>query len=95
MHGPWIWQEGRRASLLGWQGQDIVTNWVDVEDHQFEPPAAKLIFEMVIKPNNGLAPDQGVVAEAEAKSGNVLDVYEILARPAWAKVLEMKHTSQV
>ncbi|GMY16868.1 glutathione S-transferase-like [Fagus crenata] len=92
---------------------------------------------------NGLAPDQGVVAEAEAKLGHVLDVYETqlskfkylasdkytivdvihlpnlqslmgmpakkliesrprvrawcsesLARPAWAKVLEMKHKAQ-
>ena len=64
--------------LVYWDGREqaIVVNWVDVEDHQFEPPAAKLIFEMVIKPNNGLAPNQGVVAEAEAKLGNVLDVFE-------------------
>ncbi|KAF3953142.1 hypothetical protein CMV_021387 [Castanea mollissima] len=102
--------------LVYWDGREqaTVANWVDVEDHQL-PPATKLIFEMVIKPNNGLAPDQGVVAEAEAKLGNVLDVlmgtpakkliesrprakawcYKILARPAWAKVLEMKHKAQV
>uniref|UniRef100_A0A2N9EC81 glutathione transferase n=1 Tax=Fagus sylvatica TaxID=28930 RepID=A0A2N9EC81_FAGSY len=131
--------------LIYWDAKEqaIVANWIDVEDHWFEPPAMKLILEMVIKPKNGLAPDQGVVAEAEAKLGHVLDVYEtqlskfkylasdkytivdvihlpnlqslmgmpakeliesrprvrawcseILARPAWAKVLEMKHKAQ-
>ena len=59
----------KEEELVYWDGRDqaIVANWVDVEDLQFEPPATKLIFEIVIKPNNGLAPDQGVVAEAEAK----------------------------
>ena len=68
----------KEEELVYWDGRDqaIVANWVDVEDLQFEPPATKLIFEIVIKPNNGLAPNQGVVAEAEAKLGNVLDVYE-------------------
>ncbi|GMY16863.1 glutathione S-transferase-like [Fagus crenata] len=131
--------------LIYWDAKEqaIVANWIDVEDHWFEPPAMKLIFEMVIKPKNGLAPDQGVVVEAEAKLGHVLDVYErqlskfkylasdkftivdvihlpnlqslmgmpakkliesrprvrawcseILARPSWAKVLEMKHKAQ-
>lgn len=127
--------------LIYWDArkQAIVANWIDVEGHQFEPPALKLIFEMVIKPKNGLGSDHGVVAEAEAELGSVLDVYEarlakskylgsdrytiadvlhlpnlqsllgtkakkliesrprvrawcfeILARPAWGKVLEMK-----
>lgn len=131
--------------LIYWDSREqaIVADWVDVEDHQFEPPALKLIFEIVNKPNNGLAPDQGVVAVAEEKLGNVLDVYEarlakfkylasekytiadlvhlpnlqslmgtpakkliesrplvgawcseILARPAWAKVLEMRQLAQ-
>ncbi|XP_059440261.1 glutathione S-transferase-like [Corylus avellana] len=131
--------------LIFWDDrkQAVVANWIDVEGHQFEPPALKLINEMVIKPKNGLAPDQGVVAEAEAELGNVLDVYEarlakskylgsdrytiadmlhlpnlqslvgttakkliesrphvkawcsqILARPAWGKVLEMKRKAQ-
>ncbi|XP_030948551.1 glutathione S-transferase-like [Quercus lobata] len=139
-------ENGKKGEeLIYWNAREqaIVANWVDVEDHRFEPPAMKLIFELVIKPNSGLAPDQGEVAEAEAKLGNILDVYEtqlakfkylasdkytivdvlhlpnlqslmgtpakkliesrprvrawcaeILARPAWAKVLEMKHKAQ-
>ncbi|KAG6647824.1 hypothetical protein I3843_07G102700 [Carya illinoinensis] len=131
--------------LIFWdpKKQAVIANWIDVEDHWFEPPASELIFEMVIKPKKGLAPDQETLAEAEAKLSNVLDVYEarlakfkylaadkytiadvlhlpnlqslvgtpakkliesrprvkawcseILARPAWAKVLEMKHKTQ-
>ncbi|XP_059659528.1 glutathione S-transferase PARB-like [Cornus florida] len=131
--------------LIYWDArkQAVVANWVDVEDHQFEPPALKLIFELVIKPRKGLEPDEGVVAEAEAKLDRVLDVYEaqlakfkylvsdkytivdllhlpnlqslmgtqakkliesrprvsawcaeILARPAWTKVLEMQKMAQ-
>lgn len=70
----------KEEELVYWDGKDqaIVANWVDVEGHQFEPPATKLIFEIVIKPNHGLAPDQGVVAEAEAKSSNVILDGEIL-----------------
>ena len=43
--------------LIYWDAKEqaIVANWIDVEDHWFEPPAMKLIFEMVIKPKNGLA----------------------------------------
>ncbi|KAK9282133.1 hypothetical protein L1049_005045 [Liquidambar formosana] len=65
--------------LIYWDGrkQAIVANWVDVEDHQFEPPALKLIYELVVKPKNSLAPDEGVVAEAEAKLAKVLDIYEV------------------
>ncbi|GAB4841156.1 hypothetical protein Ancab_021901 [Ancistrocladus abbreviatus] len=131
------------AELIFWDArkQAVVANWVDVEDHHFEPPALKLINELVIKPKKGLAPDQEIVAAAESKLAKVLDVYEvqltkckylaadkytiadvlhlpnlrsltvtgttakkliesrphvsawcseILARPAWAKVLQMK-----
>lgn len=139
-------ENGKKGEeLIFWDDrkQAVVANWIDVEAHQFEPAALKLINEMVIKPENGLATDQGVVAEAEAELGNVLDVYEarlvkskhlgserytiadmlhlpnlqslmgttakkliesrphvkawcsqILARPAWGKVLEMKRKAQ-
>ncbi|KAL5791784.1 hypothetical protein ACOSP7_000378 [Xanthoceras sorbifolium] len=132
--------------LIYWDGrkQAIVSTWVDVEDHKFEPPALKLISELVNKPSVGLSPDQNVVAEAEAELAKVLDVYEarlsklkylasddytiadllhlpnlqallgtkakqqlfesrphliawcfdILARRAWAKVLEMQKMAQ-
>ena len=56
--------------------QGIAATWIDVEDHQFNPPASKLIRELVENPKKGLAADQEVVAEEEAKLAIVLDVYE-------------------
>ncbi|XAR61304.1 Glutathione transferase [Bertholletia excelsa] len=53
-----------------------VSNWVDVEDHLFEPPALKLISELLVKPQKGMAPDEAAIAEAEAELAKVLDVYE-------------------
>ncbi|CAL5353734.1 unnamed protein product [Camellia sinensis] len=131
--------------LIYWDAkkQAVVANWIDVEDHHFEPPALKLISELLIKPKKGFTPDEGIVAEAEAELAKVLDVYEarlekskylasekytivdllhipnlqsltgtpakkliesrprvsswcsdILARPAWAKVLDMQKKAQ-
>ncbi|KAL7172173.1 hypothetical protein ACSBR2_031797 [Camellia fascicularis] len=131
--------------LIYWDAkkQAVVANWIDVEDHRFEPPALKLISELLIKPKKGFTPDEGIVAEAEAELAKVLDVYEarlekskylasekytivdllhipnlqsltgtpakkliesrprvsswcsdILARPAWAKVLDMQKKAQ-
>ncbi|KAF8387815.1 hypothetical protein HHK36_026474 [Tetracentron sinense] len=56
--------------------QGIVAVWIDVADHQFEPPASKLRKELVEKPMNGLASDEDAVAEEEVKLAKVLDVYE-------------------
>ncbi|XP_058200156.1 glutathione S-transferase-like [Rhododendron vialii] len=56
--------------------QGIVSTWIDVEDHHFDPPALKLISELVYKPKNGLPPDEMTVASEEAKLAEVLDVYE-------------------
>ncbi|KAF5930436.1 hypothetical protein HYC85_031309 [Camellia sinensis] len=131
--------------LIYWDArkQAVVANWIDVEDHHFEPPALKLILELLIKPKEGFTPDEGIVAQAEAELAKVLDVYEarlekskylasekytivdllhlpnlqsltgtpakkliesrprvsswcsdILARPAWAKVLDMQKKAQ-
>nr|AFF18815.2 glutathione S-transferase [Dimocarpus longan]AGC82239.1 glutathione S-transferase [Dimocarpus longan] len=131
--------------LIYWEckRQAIVADWIDVEDHKFEPLALKLVFEWVDKPSKGLTPDESVAAEAEADLAAVLDVYEarlskfkylasddytiadllhlpnlqallgtkakrlfesrphvstwcfdILARPAWSKVLEMQKKPQ-
>lgn len=140
-------QYGKKGeALISWDArkQATLSNWVDVEDHHFEPPALKLIAELGIKQNKGLAPDEGAVAEAEAELARVLDVYEtrleefkylgsdmysivdlvhlpnlqsllgtpakklitsrprvsawcseILARPAWAKVLDMQMKAQL
>ncbi|XP_030947929.1 glutathione S-transferase-like [Quercus lobata] len=56
--------------------QGIAATWIDVEDHQFSPPAEKLRQELVDKAKKGLPMDKEVVAEAEAKLVKVLDVYE-------------------
>ncbi|KAJ7972932.1 glutathione S-transferase-like [Quillaja saponaria] len=56
--------------------QGIAATWIDVEDHQFDPPASKLRQELVDKPRSGLPTDENVVAEEEAKLIEVLDVYE-------------------
>jgi len=50
--------------------------WLEVEGHNFEPPAAKLIWELGVKPMFGIPVDPAAVEENEAKLGAVLDVYE-------------------
>ncbi|CAN8248023.1 unnamed protein product [Cochlearia groenlandica] len=57
---------------------------MEVEAHQFDPVASKLIWEQVVKPIFGKTTDQTVVAEEEAKLAKVLDVYE-------ARLKEFKH----
>lgn len=49
---------------------------MEVEAHQFDPPASKLIWELVIKGLKGMQTDMAVVEENEAKLAKVLDVYE-------------------
>ncbi|CAL5346972.1 glutathione S-transferase PARB-like [Camellia sinensis] len=56
--------------------QGVVAAWIDVQDHQFNPPALKLINELIFKPKNGFTPDTTAVAEEEAKLAKVLDIYE-------------------
>ncbi|CAN6468826.1 unnamed protein product [Victoria cruziana] len=51
--------------------------WTEVEAHQFDPPASKILFECRAKPMFLGAPtDDAVVAENEARLSKVLDVYE-------------------
>ncbi|KAK6947099.1 Glutathione S-transferase, C-terminal [Dillenia turbinata] len=56
--------------------QGIVAGWIDIEDHQFDPPASRLLHEILHKPSIGLSTDVAVVVEEEAKLAKVLDVYE-------------------
>ncbi|KAL9662919.1 hypothetical protein QQ045_027754 [Rhodiola kirilowii] len=57
--------------------QGIASGWIDIEDHHFDPPASKLIWELVFKPKfTGRVPDEAIVAEEEAKLAKVLDIYE-------------------
>ncbi|CAN6468827.1 unnamed protein product [Victoria cruziana] len=51
--------------------------WTEVEAHQFDPPASKLLYECLFKPMfMGTPTDDAVVAEYETKLCKVLDVYE-------------------
>ncbi|KAF6135972.1 hypothetical protein GIB67_006864 [Kingdonia uniflora] len=59
--------------------------WLEVEAHRFNPPAYKLIWELVAKPNFGLAADPAIILENEAKLAEVLDIYE--ARLSQSKYL--------
>ncbi|KAK6937410.1 Glutathione S-transferase, C-terminal [Dillenia turbinata] len=67
---------GRELICFDSRMQAIVANWIDVEDHKFEPPACQLAIEYLVKPKKELEPDQAVVDEAQAKLAKVLDVYE-------------------
>ncbi|XVF72583.1 hypothetical protein PTKIN_Ptkin12aG0132600 [Pterospermum kingtungense] len=72
--------------LICWDSREqaVVANWIDVEDHHFEPTASKLISELVLKPKKGLTPDEETVAVGEAKMAKILDVYE-------ARLSKFKH----
>ncbi|XP_051141859.1 glutathione S-transferase-like [Andrographis paniculata] len=50
--------------------------WMEVEAHKYDPIAAKLTFELCIKPFLKLTTDDAVVEEQEGALGKVLDVYE-------------------
>ncbi|KAA8549184.1 hypothetical protein F0562_000868 [Nyssa sinensis] len=63
----------------------IMSVWMEVEAHQFDPVASKLTWELALKPVFGMVTDGAVVEENEAKLGKVLDVYE--ARLAQSKYL--------
>ncbi|KAL6564212.1 hypothetical protein OROMI_015662 [Orobanche minor] len=54
----------------------IVDIWMEVEAHQFGPPAEKLAREFWIKPLLRMATDEAVVKEQEVELAKVLDVYE-------------------
>uniref|UniRef100_A0A7N0V398 glutathione transferase n=1 Tax=Kalanchoe fedtschenkoi TaxID=63787 RepID=A0A7N0V398_KALFE len=57
--------------------QGIAAEWIDIEDHQFDPPASKLTWELVLKPKLiGQPPDPTVVAQEQLKLAKVLDIYE-------------------
>ncbi|CAH8388347.1 unnamed protein product [Eruca vesicaria subsp. sativa] len=69
----------RGTQLLNLQSHEtmaILTMWMEIEAHQFDPFASKLTWEQVIKPIFGLETDHMVVKENEACLEKVLDVYE-------------------
>ncbi|KAL1216571.1 Glutathione S-transferase F4 [Cardamine amara subsp. amara] len=69
----------RGTQLLNLRSHETMatlTMWMEIEAHQFDPPASKLTWEQVIKPLYGLQTDQTVVKENEANLEKVLNVYE-------------------
>lgn len=50
--------------------------WGEVESHQYDPPASKLVMELFVKPIYGNRTDVAAVIENEAKLSAVLDLYE-------------------
>lgn len=54
----------------------VVSVWMEVEAHQFDPVAMKLVWELALKPHFGMEVDAAVVAENKEKLGKVLDIYE-------------------
>ncbi|TVU34670.1 hypothetical protein EJB05_16514 [Eragrostis curvula] len=65
------------------QGPDLVPTpsaklevWLEVESHHFYPAVSPLVFELLVKPMLGGAPDAAVVDKHADALGKVLDVYE-------------------
>lgn len=80
-------QYASKGTQLGAAGNGYATIlvWQEVESHQFDPSASKLVWEQVFKPVFGLPTDAALVAETEVTLGKVLDVYE--ARLSQSKYL--------
>nr|ANO39929.1 glutathione S-transferase F6 [Populus euphratica] len=80
-------QYASKGTHLGAAGNGYATIlvWQEVESHQFDPSASKLVWEQVFKPIFGLPTDAALVAETEVTLGKVLDVYE--ARLSQSKYL--------
>ncbi|KAK4407027.1 Glutathione S-transferase PARB [Sesamum angolense] len=74
---PLIYQDPKKMA--------IVSLWMEVEAHKYDPPATKLTWELSIKPLMGMSTDDTVVEEQEVQLAKVLDVYE--ARLAQSKYL--------
>ncbi|XP_010689209.2 glutathione S-transferase [Beta vulgaris subsp. vulgaris] len=78
--------ESKGTSLIHKGKQMIdVGIWMEVEAHQFDPAASKLLWELIYKSFFGIEIDNAVVEENQAKLAKVLDVYE--ARLATSKYL--------
>lgn len=70
-------KEGEELVCMDTKKQAVVANWIDVEDHHFEPSAINLLSLLLPnKPINNSGNHDQELAEAEAKLSNVLDIYE-------------------
>ncbi|PIN05141.1 Glutathione S-transferase [Handroanthus impetiginosus] len=74
---PLIYEDPKKMAL--------VSVWAEVEAQRYDPPAAKLTWELGIKPVIEMAADDAIVQEQGDQLAKVLDVYE--ARLAQSKYL--------
>lgn len=71
------------ATKYGSSGPDLLPTpsakletWLEVESHHFYPPARTLVYEVLIKPMLGAAPDAAEVDKNTAELAKLLDVYD-------------------
>jgi glutathione S-transferase len=69
---------GQGTPLLGKTVKDkaLVSQWVEVESQNYNPPTSAIVFEKVFGPMFGKPCDEGVGAAQTTKLEKVLDVYE-------------------
>ncbi|CAH9079176.1 unnamed protein product [Cuscuta europaea] len=67
---------GSKLIPTNYKEMAIMWVWMEVEAHQFDVLASKLVFELIIKPLFGMVTDNAVVAQHEEALAKVLDVYE-------------------
>jgi glutathione S-transferase len=69
---------GQGTPLLGKSVKDkaLVSQWVEVESQNYNPPTSAIVFEKVFGPMFGKPCDEGVGAAQTTKLEKVLDVYE-------------------
>ncbi|KAK4779818.1 hypothetical protein SAY87_015924 [Trapa incisa] len=69
---------GDKGTPLVFPGKEMATVsvWMEVEAHQYDPAASKLLWELALKPFLGMQTNPAVVAEFEPELEKVLDVYE-------------------
>ncbi|KAI3495572.1 hypothetical protein L1887_37916 [Cichorium endivia] len=56
--------------------QGLVEQWLEVEAHNFNPPANNLVLHIMFSPLFGITRDEKLIKESEEKLAKVLDVYE-------------------
>ncbi|CAO2172657.1 unnamed protein product [Urochloa humidicola] len=64
------------AELLPATASAKLETWLEVESHHFYPNASPLVFQQLVKPMLGGAPDPVVVDKHAHQLAKVLDVYE-------------------
>ncbi|KAK7058170.1 glutathione S-transferase [Favolaschia claudopus] len=71
---------GQGTTLVpkGMKERALVEQAVSVESVTLFPPLDKVVWEVVVKPERGLAPDQAIVDTGLKEISDTLDVYEVI-----------------